>query len=103
MLNSSGAVEQFEVYLTSQTKPENIDGEVISELPLSENMLPVAIIVLKVRGCGRFGVYCSQCPIKCKVGNIETDFNYEGAIGLVTMKIPVPQEEMYRWPIEIQI
>ncbi|CAA2956491.1 probable galactinol--sucrose galactosyltransferase 2 isoform X2, partial [Olea europaea subsp. europaea] len=103
MLNSSGAVEQFEVYLTSQTKPENIDGEIISELPLSENMLPVATIVLKVRGCRRFGVYCSQCPIKCKVGNIETDFNYEGAIGLVTMKIPVPQEEMYRWPIEIQI
>ncbi|CAI9754819.1 unnamed protein product [Fraxinus pennsylvanica] len=101
MLNSSGAVEQFEVHLTSQMKPENIDGEVTSELPLSENTK--ATIVLKVRGCGRFGIYCSQRPIKCKVGNTETEFNYEGATGLVTMKIPVPQEEMYRWSIEIQI
>ncbi|KAL2466089.1 putative galactinol--sucrose galactosyltransferase 2 [Abeliophyllum distichum] len=103
MFNSSCAVEQFEVHLTSQEKPEHFNGKVTSELSLRENTLPTATIALKVRGCGRLGVYCSQRPIKCMVGNTFTEINYEGTTGLVTMTIPVQQEEMYRWPIEIQI
>ncbi|KAL2483121.1 putative galactinol--sucrose galactosyltransferase 2 [Forsythia ovata] len=102
MFNSSCAVEEFEVHLTSQEKPEHFNGKVTSELS-RENTLPTATIALKVRGCGRLGVYCSQRPIKCMVGNTFTEINYEGTTGLVTMTIPVPQEEMYRWPIEIQI
>ncbi|KAG6428979.1 hypothetical protein SASPL_107018 [Salvia splendens] len=76
MFNSGGAVEQFDISGGSVT--------------------------LKVRGCGRFGVYSSERPLKCSVGGSETGFDYESGTGLVSLSIPVPVEEMYRWAIEIQ-
>ncbi|GMP97399.1 hypothetical protein CsSME_00045670 [Camellia sinensis var. sinensis] len=105
MFNTSGAVEQFEVHLLSEKKPDLFDGEVCSELStsLSENRSPTATISLEVRGCGQFGAYSSQLPLKCMVGGAETNFEYEPATGLVTLNIPVPEEGMYRWPIEIQV
>ncbi|KAK3021835.1 hypothetical protein RJ639_046224 [Escallonia herrerae] len=105
MFNSGGAVEQTEVHFTSEKKPELFDGEVVSEVStsLSENRTPTATIALKVRGCGRFGAYSSQRPLKCTLGNIESEFTYEAATGLLTLTIPVPQEEMFRWPIEIRV
>lgn len=92
MFNSSGAVEQFEVHLTTEKKPELFVGEAAS-----------AAISLKVRGCGRFGAYSSQRPQKCMVGNADTDFDYDSASGLLVLTIPIPQEEMFRWPIEIVV
>lgn len=105
MFNTGGAVEQFEVHLPSDKKPELFDGKVPSELSnsLSENRAPTATIALKVRGCGRFGSYSSERPLKCTVGGAETDFEYEPATGLLTFTIPVPEEEMCRWPIEIHV
>jgi len=98
-------VEQVEIQMASDKSPEHFDGEVSSELTtsLSENRSPTATIALKVRGCGRFGAYSSQRPLKCTVGNVFTDFNYDSATGLVTLTLPVPVEEMYRWPVEIQV
>ncbi|XP_057770328.1 probable galactinol--sucrose galactosyltransferase 2 [Salvia miltiorrhiza] len=95
MFNSGAAVEQFEVYNTSIT---NNDSEASTESRSS-----VAIVALKARGCGRFGVYCSQRPLRCTLDNVETEFNYEAASGLATLMIPVPKEEMHRWSIEIQV
>ncbi|KAH6819379.1 seed imbibition 2 [Perilla frutescens var. frutescens] len=95
MFNSGAAVEQFEVYNTAIRNDD-------SEAP-TESRLSVATVALKTRGCGRFGVYCSQRPLKCTVDNIETEFNYEAASGLAILEIPVPKEEMYRWSIEIQV
>ncbi|KAL9361480.1 hypothetical protein Peur_044265 [Populus x canadensis] len=105
MFNTGGAVEQVEIQMASDKSPEHFDGEVSSELTtsLSENRSPTATIALKVRGCGRFGAYSSQRPLKCTVGNVFTDFNYDSATGLVTLTLPVPVEEMYRWPVEIQV
>lgn len=105
MFNSGGAVEEVEIHMASDGKPELFDGEVTSELTtsLSENRSPTATIALKVRGCGRFGAYSSQRPLKCAVGNTEAAFNYDSASGLVTFIIPVPEEEMYRWTLEIQV
>ncbi|XP_012086141.2 probable galactinol--sucrose galactosyltransferase 2 isoform X2 [Jatropha curcas] len=105
MFNASGAVDKFEIHSASDKKPELFDGEVSSELTtsLGENRSPTATITLKVRGCGRFGAYCSQRPLKCIVGDAETDFNYDLDTGLVSLTLPVPEEEMYRWPVEIQI
>ncbi|KAL8463111.1 hypothetical protein ACS0TY_033945 [Phlomoides rotata] len=68
MFNSSGVVEQFEVEKTNETF-----------------QLPAATVAMKVRGCGRFGVYSSQRPLKCSIGNTETVFDYEAATGLVTL------------------
>ncbi|KAM7500189.1 hypothetical protein LguiA_024603 [Lonicera macranthoides] len=105
MFNTGGAVEEFEVRLSSDKKPELFDGEVSSNLstPPSENRSSVATIALKVRGCGCFGAYSSQRPLKCTVENVETDFDYDNNTGLLTLSIPVPEQEMYRWPMEIQV
>ncbi|GAV57293.1 Raffinose_syn domain-containing protein [Cephalotus follicularis] len=105
MFNSGGAVEQVEIHMAVDTKPELFDGEVTSELTtaLSENRSSTATIALKVRGCGRFGAYSSQRPLKCTVGNTETDFSYDAATGLVTLALPLPEEEMYRWSVEIRV
>uniref|UniRef100_A0A0V0IQR0 galactinol--sucrose galactosyltransferase n=1 Tax=Solanum chacoense TaxID=4108 RepID=A0A0V0IQR0_SOLCH len=85
MINSGGAIDQYEVHSddTSQS--------------------PTATVSLKVRGCGRFGVYISQIPLKCSVDGAETVYNYNKEYGLLTMNIPVPQQEMYKWNIEIQV
>ncbi|XP_027366335.1 probable galactinol--sucrose galactosyltransferase 2 [Abrus precatorius] len=88
MLNTGGAVEQFEIHEESVAP----NGEKSAK----------ATITLRVRGSGRFGVYSSQRPLKCVVGDNETDFNYVSDIGLITFSIPVPIEEMYKWLIEIQ-
>lgn len=104
MFNTGGAVEEVEVHMASDKTSELFDGEVSSELTtLSENRSPTATIAIKVRGCGRLGVYASQCPLKSTVDNAETDFNYDSAAGLVTLSLPVPEQEMYRWSVEIQV
>lgn len=105
MFNTGGAVEHVEVHKTSDEKSELFDGEVSSELTtsLSSHRSATATISLRVRGCGRFGAYSSQRPLKCVVRDTETDFNYDSSTGLMSFAIPVPGEEMYRWPIEIQV
>ncbi|KAK6945301.1 Glycosyl hydrolases 36 [Dillenia turbinata] len=105
MFNSSGAVEQFDTHLVSDKNPELFDGEAASNVStlLSENRSPTATITLKVRGCSRFGAYSSQRPLKCRLDNVETDFNYDITSGLLTLSIPVPEVEMYRWSIHIVV
>lgn len=103
MFNGSGAVDHFEV--VSNHNSEQFDGEVSSELTgaLSHDRSPTATISLKVRGCGRLGAYSSQRPLKCTVGGVETGFDHDADTGLLILVLPVPEEEMYRWPIEIQV
>ncbi|XP_075491159.1 LOW QUALITY PROTEIN: putative galactinol--sucrose galactosyltransferase 2 [Primulina tabacum] len=86
MFNSGGAVEQFDF----QKAPE-------CDSPAA------ATVTLKVRGSGLFGVYCSQRPQKCIMDGMDAEFNYKAETGLVTLFIPVPEEEMYRWTIEVQV
>lgn len=104
MFNSSGAVEKFDITLAAENS-EQFDGNVASELSnaLSDNRSPSATITLTVRGCGRFGAYSSQRPLKCTIDSVDMKFNYNTATGLVTLAIPVPDQEMYRWSIEIQV
>ncbi|PIA48383.1 hypothetical protein AQUCO_01400771v1 [Aquilegia coerulea] len=104
MFNASGAIERYDIHLALE-KPELFDGEVPSEMSgsLQESRSPTATISLETRGCGRFGAFSTQQPLKCMVGGKETNFNYNSANGLLTFTIPVPEEEMYRWPIEIQV
>ncbi|GAB4851607.1 Probable galactinol--sucrose galactosyltransferase 2 [Ancistrocladus abbreviatus] len=105
MFNSSAAMDQFDVQLASDKQTALFDGEVTSELTnaLTEDRSPAAAITLKVRGCGRFGAYSSQRPLKCTVGGSRTNFNYDSDIGLLILNLPIPSEEMYRWEIEIQV
>ena len=91
MFNTGGAVEESKVNLASEMKPELCEEKA------------TAVIELRVRGCGRFGAYSSQPPVKCRVEKVDTEFTYEAATGLVTLTLPVPEQEMFRWHIEISI
>lgn len=103
MFNTGGAIEQVDVQLVEPT-PE-FNGKVAFELTgsLPNDRRPTATITLKARGCGRFGIYSSQRPLKCSVDKANTDFAYDEATGLVTFALPIPTVEMYRWSIEIQV
>ncbi|XP_074320479.1 putative galactinol--sucrose galactosyltransferase 2 [Silene latifolia] len=85
MFNSGGAVEECEVMRA--TGDSNI----------------AATIQLQVRGCGVFGAYSSQRPFKCTVGGADTEFKYDTETGLLTLNLPLKQQEMYRWPVVIQV
>ncbi|KAL0316826.1 UNVERIFIED_CONTAM: putative galactinol--sucrose galactosyltransferase 2 [Sesamum radiatum] len=91
MFNSTGAVEQLEI----QKNQECLDSNSGSEAS-SGDRIPVATVTLKVRGCGRFGVYCSQRPLKCTVDNTESEFNYDDATGLMRSL-----SERSPWPDEV--
>ncbi|MED6206779.1 putative galactinol--sucrose galactosyltransferase 2 [Stylosanthes scabra] len=106
MFNSGGAMDQVEIHKVSdKNNVELYDGEVSSEVTnaLSSNRSATATISLRVRGSGRFGVYSSQRPLKCTIGGAETEFSYDTDSGLTTFSILVPTEEMFKWPIEIQV
>lgn len=105
MFNTGGAVEEVEIHRASDNKKELFDGEVVSELTtsLSPNRTTTATIALKVRGSGKFGVYSSQRPLNCLVDGTETEFDYNSENGLTTFSIPVPEEDMYKWLIKIQV
>jgi len=105
MFNSGGAVDKFEVQLASENEAANTDAEVSSESSgsLSDEKYPSAKINLEVRGSGRFGAYSSQRPLKCTVDGFEVEFEFEASTGLVTMVLPVPKEEFYKWNVEVEV
>ncbi|PKA45603.1 putative galactinol--sucrose galactosyltransferase 2 [Apostasia shenzhenica] len=86
MFNTGGAVEQFE-YRASE------EGRVTAG----------AVARLKVRGCGKFGAYSSQKPQRCSLDSTEAEFGYDADTGMLTVEVPVPKQEMYRWTLEIQV
>ncbi|KAL6839028.1 hypothetical protein ACP4OV_031082 [Aristida adscensionis] len=60
-------------------------------------------VALRVRGCGRFGAYCSRRPARCLVDAAEAEFTYDADTGLITVELPVPGQELYRWKLEIVV
>ncbi|VAH57941.1 unnamed protein product [Triticum turgidum subsp. durum] len=82
MFNAGGAVEECTV------RPDEDDKAVVS---------------LRVRGCGLFGAYCSRRPVKCSLDSGDVGFGYDADTGLVTVDVPVPEKEMYRWALEIRV
>ncbi|CAL5079214.1 unnamed protein product [Urochloa decumbens] len=58
---------------------------------------------MRVRGCGRFGAYCSRRPARCVLDEGEVGFGYDAEMGMVTVELPVPEKEMYRWTLEIVV
>ncbi|XP_073005919.1 probable galactinol--sucrose galactosyltransferase 2 [Typha latifolia] len=100
MFNSGGAVEQFDVLRSSNNEDENYDE---STSVGSENRAATATLLLKVRGCGRFGAYSSQKPHRCTLDSSDVEFSYDSVTGLVTVNIPVPEEEKYKWTLEVQV
>ncbi|CAD6215103.1 unnamed protein product [Miscanthus lutarioriparius] len=87
MFNSGGAVEQCEA------RGGATDGGAGAG----------AVVGLRVRGCGRFGAYCSRRPARCTLDAAEVEFSYDADTGLVELHIPVPEQEFYRWNLEIEV
>lgn len=98
MFNSGGAVEEFNINM-------NNNANALSDAPNShgENRAGTATVALRVRGCGCFGAYSSQKPIRCTLDTSEVDFSYDSATGLLTLNIPVPEMDMYKWNVEILV
>ena len=87
MFNSDGAVEECEVRALNGT----------------DDKACTAAVALRVRGCGRFGAYCSRRPVRCTLDAAEVEFGYDADTGLVVLNVPVPEQEFYRWTLEIQV
>ncbi|PAN44407.1 hypothetical protein PAHAL_9G040600 [Panicum hallii] len=83
MFNSGGAVEECEAS--------------------AADAAAAAVVRLRVRGCGRFGAYCSRRPARCTLDAAEAEFTYDTDTGLAALDIPVPEQEFYRWNLEIQV
>ncbi|KAG8100323.1 hypothetical protein GUJ93_ZPchr0013g36255 [Zizania palustris] len=81
MFNAGGAVDECAV---------NDDGA-------------AAAVVLRVRGCGRFGAYFSRRPSRCALDSADVEFSYDGDTGLVAVDLPVPNKELYIWSLEIHV
>ncbi|RRT71998.1 hypothetical protein BHM03_00041482 [Ensete ventricosum] len=98
MFNAGGAVEHFGVQVTSADPVDGDNGNAIGE-----NRGSKARVVLRLRGCGRLGAYSSQRPLKCTLDSSDVEFGYEEETGLLTINLPVPEKEMYKWSLEIQV
>lgn len=94
MFNCGGAIEQFDIRCEDEKAEQSGDYGAAN-----------AAVLLKVRGCGRFGAYSSKKPIKCTLDSSEMEFNYDSTTGLMTIGIPVPEteKEVYKWTLEIQV
>ncbi|KAJ8512999.1 hypothetical protein OPV22_003433 [Ensete ventricosum] len=106
MFNSGGAVEQFDVSVTSNhAAAGQDDGHAFSDTAatMSTNRGSTATVALRVRGRGRFGAYSSQRPLRCTLDSSDVEFSYDEGTGLVTINMPVPEKEMYRWSLHIQV
>ncbi|XP_015694560.2 probable galactinol--sucrose galactosyltransferase 2 [Oryza brachyantha] len=62
-----------------------------------------AVVALRVRGCGRFGAYFSRRPSRCALDGADVEFAYDGDKGLVAVDLPAPEQELYRWTLEIHV
>lgn len=92
MFNSGGAVQQFDAITSSSSTDDANNGPKTT-----------VTLVIKLRGCGRFGAYSSQKPIKCTLDASEVKFDYDSGSSLMTVEIPVPEKEMYKWTLEITV
>ncbi|CAA2972149.1 probable galactinol--sucrose galactosyltransferase 6 [Olea europaea var. sylvestris] len=99
MFNSGGAIEGLKYEVIGKGYEGNAE-ERLQNLSIEV----VALVSMKVKGCGRFGAYSSAKPRKCRVELSEVDFAYELASGLVTMNLlNMPPEDQKVHTIEIEL
>ncbi|XP_050203605.1 probable galactinol--sucrose galactosyltransferase 1 [Mercurialis annua] len=76
-------------------------GGAIKELKYDSELS--STVCIKVRGCGMFGAYSSSRPKTIKVDSEKVDFVYQERTGLISIKLRVPEEELYLWNITIEV
>lgn len=64
-------------------------GGSVEEIEISHRDSSSVGVRIRVKGSGRFGVYCSHSPLMCMVDDVLTHFNYHTPTGLLTFFIPL--------------
>ncbi|ONM31480.1 hypothetical protein ZEAMMB73_Zm00001d040516 [Zea mays] len=59
------------------------------------------VVALRFHGCSRFGAYCSQEPARCLLDSTKVEFSYDADTGLVSVALPMLEQELYQWTLEI--
>lgn len=103
MFNSGGAIEglKYEVRGGAKLTEGTIPGE--ERLENLSNEL-VGVVLIEVKGCGRFGAYSSAKPRRCLVGSKAVEFRYDPSSALVTVELDhLPEEGQKVHAIEIEL
>lgn len=59
------------------------------------------VVVLRFCGCSRFDAYCSRKLARCQLDLAKVEFSHDADNGLVFVALPMLEEELYRWTLEI--
>lgn len=103
MYNSGGAIEGLKYELRAGgAKLTDLEDSIEGTTVHSDEL--VGVVLLEVKGCGRFGTYSSAKPRRCLVGSKEVEFGYDSSSGLVTLELDhLPEEGRRGHLIEIEL
>ncbi|KAL2633967.1 hypothetical protein R1flu_005446 [Riccia fluitans] len=120
MFNSGGAIESlfYEVLDHELLSMYNMTGEPEPIEGLNENMtwskdfshqtsslnieVPLALVKMKIKGCGVFGAYSSKLPRLVYVNSRNAEFTYDFQSGLLKFILPVP-EPGDSWDVLVEV
>ncbi|XP_027179116.1 probable galactinol--sucrose galactosyltransferase 6 [Coffea eugenioides] len=111
MFNAGGAIEGIKYDIKDGAQLSEVEkgyqgegnafaGEGVENLSIRV----VAVVLVEVKGCGRFGAYSSTKPRKCTVGSSMIDFAYDSSSGLVTFNLDdMPSEDQKVHNVEVEL
>lgn len=105
MFNAGGAIKSYEVTEAHIKARTDLDRAKLdpASLTLSSNGQPVALVKLKVHGCGLFGIYSSVRPKRFLVDLQSVEFTHNIKNGLGTISLPFSNQEGQLWDILVEI
>lgn len=107
MFNSGGAIKSF-VYEVEAT---NNQGEELQHEKHDgpDNNSPWRIqqclgqVLMRVHGCGVFGVYASAMPKKFWLDSEAIDFTYDPQSGMATVMLPIQKQAGQLWEMKVEV
>ncbi|KAJ3695484.1 hypothetical protein LUZ60_000861 [Juncus effusus] len=109
MYNGGGAVEGLAYHLLGGVKMSELDSGyggretgILNPGNGNPGFEAVGMVCMEVKGCGRFGAYCSVKPRKCMLGSSEIEFSYDSKSGLVVIQLEsLPKERCHKVVVEL--
>ncbi|KAF9615218.1 hypothetical protein IFM89_022480 [Coptis chinensis] len=100
MYNSGGAIKGLRYEIKCNTSLSELGNGCIRETdgislqPFGNGSSnAVGVVLMEIKGCGRFGAYSSVKPRQCIEGSATIDFNYDSSCGLLTLRLNQRKEE----------
>lgn len=104
MYNAGGAIEGLKYDTKSGESFEKEGNGGVCERVGNLSNEVVAVVLVEVKGCGRFGSYSSAKPRKCTVGSTPVKFEYDSGSGLVVLKLDhMPEGDKKVHSIEVEL